>query len=265
MTDVERAPVAAPRLLADLRSMLARRIDVERTLREFGQVDAAKRRAAGASFDLSAHVRGLVLAQLSNQRAWLPIARRLDAVTSVFHGFDPARLEVAPPADIVEGLRRISCGNRAIHRQAAALAANIATLRRIDLEVGLDRFVTARPPAVVAKALSAPTSPTKLRELGFTLAMEYLRNVGVSAVKPDLHLKRILGPARLGLWDGRREEELVPRFEELAREAGVTAVELDNLVWLFGARGYGELCGAAPRCEECTLAADCAGPRAAIR
>ena len=46
-------------------------------------------------------------------------------------------------------------------------------------------------------------------------------------------------------------------FRAFARAADVHEVELDNLVWLLGAEDYANRCGAAPRCEGCSLRPMC--------
>ena len=45
---------------------------------------------------------------------------------------------------------------------------------------------TTSIPDVIAKRLGNP-GPYKLRHVGYTLALEYLRNVGIRAGKPDVH------------------------------------------------------------------------------
>ena len=41
-----------------------------------------------------------------------------------------------------------------------------------------------------------------------------------------------------------------------AKEIGVSAAYLDGLLWLFAAKGYGGICGAAPGCGTCGVS-DC--------
>ena len=61
-------------------------------------------------------------------------------------------------------------------------------------------------PFEIAKLISTP-SPYKLRYVGPALALEYLRNVGIRAGKPDVHVLRILGGERLGYIRGRPTEQ----------------------------------------------------------
>lgn len=253
-------PLTGKQLLDALHSMLRTTIpDLEAVLDQFGQVGAVERRAAGELFSLKDHVRGLLLALLSNQRPWLPIARAIAQIDEALLGFDPDALERADPSELTARLVELRCGNRAVAAQMRDLARNIATLRRIEEEHGsLDAFVMSAEPEVIARQLSDPRSPYKVMQLGFTLATEYLRNVGISTAKPDLHVQRILGPERLGVFPaGTSLASMVQILAAMAQDAGVSTSELDTLVWLFGAKGYGEICTASPACDRCMLAVRC--------
>jgi endonuclease III len=253
-------PLTGKQLLDALRSMLRTTIpDLDAVLDQFGQVGSVERRAAGGRFTLKDHVKGLLLALLSNQRPWLPIARAMEQIEEALLGFDPDDLERADPLELTARLVELRCGNRAVAKQMRDLARNIATLRRIEAEHGsLDAFVTSAEPELIARQLSDSRSPYKVMQLGFTLATEYLRNVGISTAKPDLHVQRILGPERLGVFpDGTSLEGMVQILATMAGDAGVSTSELDTLVWLFGAKGYGEICTASPACDRCMLAVRC--------
>jgi hypothetical protein len=191
---------------------LPKPIDYERIIGEFGQVHASERRQEGKAFGFREHLRGLVLSLLSQQRPWGPIARNLNAIDTLFLGYDPDRLTDTKPDTLVAGLRAIRCGNRSVAAQMRALAGNIATLRRIEAAFGsLDTFVTSDTPDVIAKRLGNP-GPFKLRHVGYTLALEYLRNVGIRAGKPDVHVRRILSEKRLAYCTGDPSEEQAYRL-----------------------------------------------------
>ena len=142
-----------------------------------------------------------------------------------------------------------------------ALGANIATLKRIERDFGsLDRFVASSEPIEIANLLSG-SGAYKLKYVGPALALEYLRNVGVRAAKPDVHVLRILGGERLAYFPALPMEwEAVQLVANLAAEAGCSATYLDNLLWLFCAVGYGNICGARPRCNVCAFRDGCRYP-----
>jgi hypothetical protein len=212
-------------------------------------------------FGLRAHVRGLVLSQLSNQRPWKPIAENLHRIQRIFFDYDPDTLQQADPRSLANDVRAIRCGNRAILEQMNALASNIATFRRIEGDYGsLDKFVTSSDPFGIAKLISA-SGPYKLRYVGPALALEYLRNVGVRAAKPDVHVLRILGGERLAYFRGKpTERDAVQLVADLASQVGCNETYLDNLLWLFCADGYGNICGATPRCNVCAFRESCRYP-----
>lgn len=95
--------------------------------------------------------------------------------------------------------------------------------------------------------------------------MEYLRNVGVAAIKPDVHVCRVLGPGRLGYSD--KELSPVQAYELLMRlseEARQSPTYVDNLLWMFCAKDYAAICGATPECSRCSLTLNCRYPDRAV-
>jgi hypothetical protein len=143
-----------------------------------------------------------------------------------------------------------------------SLGTNIKTLKRIQADWGgLDKFVTSGDPDWVANEISRYGRPYKLQQLGYALAMEYLRNVGIRAAKPDRHVLRVLGPKRLAyLTQSPSEKAAVQLVAKLAASAGCNATYVDNLLWLFCAQDYGAICGATPRCHVCAFIESCQYP-----
>ncbi len=249
-------------LLKALKSTLRRAgIDIEKNIQLLGQAAALERRLNGETFSLQEHVKGLIFAQLSNQRPWEPVSKKLPELKQVFFGYDPDALAKADPTELTSQVCDLSCGNRQVAAQMASLRDNIETLRRIDeKEESLDAFVCSDLPIVIAKKLASP-GPYKLKQIGVTLAMEYLRNVGVDAAKPDVHLTRILSAERLGYCSSKpTEREVVECVARLASDAGTSATYMDNLLWLVCADGYGEVCQAQPRCSVCSMRTICNYP-----
>ncbi|MFC4810230.1 hypothetical protein [Paenibacillus sp. GCM10023250] len=256
--------ITARQLIALMEETLrARGFDLAGAIDELGQVRQSVRRERGEAFSFGEHIRGMLLALLSNQRPWGPIARNEARLAEIFGGYEAERLKAADKSRLAECVKAIKCGNRAIARQMADLDANLATLERIAADYGsLDRFVLSGPPEAVARELGQGKR-YKLRGVGFTLALEYLRHVGVKAIKPDLHIRRIVSDARLRLHDGYpSEDKAVAILGRLAAEAGVNLTYLDNLMWLYCAADYGAICGAAPKCGACGLRPHCAQGRA---
>jgi hypothetical protein len=229
-------------------------VDFQGIIDEFGQVRAFEDRLQGKSFTLNEHVRGLVLAQLSNQRTWGPIAANLAQIDQIFCHYDAETLKSASPTSLTAQLIEIRCGNRKIAAQMEHLARNIEMFETLANEFGsVDAFVTSQEPARIAKELGSGKR-YKLKEIAFTLAMEYLRNVGINAIKPDLHICRLIGPQRFGFIDKEpTPEQAYACLMRLADESAENAVYLDTLLWIFAAKDYGNICTATPRCGECSV------------
>ncbi len=247
-------------LLSTLKATLASQgIDADVVVAEFGQVRASEERARGKQFTSREHVRGLVLSLLSNQRPWGPIARNLSHIEAVFFGFDPERVRVSDPDSFIRTICNLRCGNRQIRAQMYSLGGNIEKFSRIARDYGsLDQFVTSDEPNKIATKLSDSASVYKLKQVGYTLALEYLRNVGIRAAKPDMHVRRVLSGERLAYISGYPSEEQAYRLvAQLASNAACNPIYLDNLLWMFCAQDYGNVCGAHPRCSVCGFVNTC--------
>ena len=246
-------------LVERLRTTISRTTDVDAVVRSFGQVDICVRRERGELIPLLDHARGMILALLSANRPWRPIADNIDRLDDVFGGYRPEFLEATDPALLEAAVRALKCGNTRIKFQMQAIRPNLATMRQIVGQFGsLDAFVERAPPEIIARHLSRNGSPYRLKELGQALAMEYLKNVCIRAVKPDLHILRICGPERLGILQGGEEPAVAAAtVRAFAESAGIHPVQFDNLIWLLGATEYAEVCTAVPRCDRCDLQPMC--------
>lgn len=251
-------------LVGRLRETLARKFGVDTELSALGQVDASRRRAQGELIPLAHHMRATILTMLSAHRSWRPIARRLGQLELVFGQYKPAALERLAPQQLAAELEQLGCGNRRVREQMEAIRPNLETMQRIEQEFGcMDQFVEHDTPDAVALLLGRSGSRWKLKEVGLVLAHEYLKLVGIRAAKPEAHIRRICGPQRLALLDGREsDEQAAAKLSRFAEAAGVHPVAFDNMLWLLGARDYGAICGTQPRCDACDLAGDCRFPRA---
>src|SRR5436190_5083401 len=82
--------------------------------------------------------------------------------------------------------------------------------------------------------------------------------LGIRAGKPDVHVRRILSEKRLAYCTGDPSEEQAYRLvAQLARGASCNPTYLDNLLCLFCAQDYGNVCGAQPKCSLCALSTSC--------
>lgn len=230
-------------------------------INQFGQVQAVKDRKNGKVFTFNEHIRGLILAKLSSQRPWKQIADNLVNIQKIFFDYDPEQIQIIDHQYFIDSLKAIQCGNRNINKQMAVLSENISTMRNITQKYeSMEKFVTSDDPVSIAIQF-AYQGPTKLKQIGIALALEYLKNVGIDACKPDLHLRRILSKERLNYIDSFTDNEQISEIvSELAYEANVSAIYLDNLLWLLCAENYGNICRKIPQCQLCGLSVYCNYP-----
>ena len=227
-------------------------------IQEIETVQAVNRRKNGATFSFEDHIAGMVYALLSNQRPWKAISDNYELIKDIFHGFNPDYLQTIDPVLLVSKLREIKCGNRSIHSQMNALNYNIEQFKRIIKMYGsMDNYVTSDEPLTIARSLSA--GEYKLRQMGIALTIEYLKNVGIDAFKPDLHIKRLFGKERLCLSDKSlaTEREILEIIKQLSLESSLPTVEIDSIIWQFCAANYAEICGAEPKCGNCLVKSMC--------
>ncbi len=212
-------------------------------------------RANGKHFSASAHIRGLIYSLLSNNRPWKQIETNIEKIDEIFFEYDKDKL-LATNADVfIDKLQAIKCGNRNIKNQMNSLHANIRKLERIEKEFGsLDNFVTSGSPLEIADLL-ANSIKYKLNTLGLALAMEYLRNVGIDATKPDTHIRRILGKNRLGYSSHEiaGEIESIEIINTISLQTGYSASKIDAILWLFCSDDNGMICTEKPHCNQCML------------
>ena len=247
---------------------------VKETLREascevdiesLGHIRAIQQRKQGKRFALAEHVEGLVFSLLSNQRSWKGISDNEDNIKEIFFGFDPDQVMARDGQYFVQELQKIQCGNRAIHKQMDALRYNIDVLKNIEQrEESLDAFVTSDSPENIVAKLTED-GPYRLKQVGMALGLEYLRNVGIDAIKPDVHICRILGKDRLGFSQRAKatEDEAILFMKRIAEEANLSLSEVDSWLWHLCAKGYGNICGETSQCFKCKLQDSCAHPKKA--
>ena len=218
-------------------------------------------RRAGKKFSFAEHLKAMIYAFLSNQTKWIRIEPHLSEIDELFMDYDYERILSKPAEHFYKGLFALKCGNVATAKQMNELAYNIELLLSIEKEYGtLDAFVVSSEPSVIVKKLSSSSSRYKIKNLGEALAWEYLRNVGVDGMKPDVHLTRFLGSDRMGSKDNHipaTSDEAIRQIDRMSEVTGLTRCEIDNIIWSFGADSYGAICNAHPRCDLCPIKMHC--------
>jgi endonuclease III len=248
-----------------LKTLLKEGIDTEYLIKNNIALQNFQRRQENYPFNLNEHIKGLVYSLLSNQRPWKKIAENLDYINEVFKNFDASELKkIENPDYFVISLKDKGLGNRAIKKQMQRLKDNITLFESIEIKFGsIDNFIqrTGKGSNLVhfdienvALEFSKP-GPNKLDNIGFALAMEYLRNLGYTGAKPDVHINRICSEERLGLFDNKSSDvKKHQRLMEITTALNLNLTEVDYVLWLFAAKGYGDICQKEPQCSKCLLA-----------
>lgn len=217
-----------------------------------------ERRAAGKSFKFNEYVKAMVFALLSNQRCWNQIEIHSDEIRRVFFDFNAEEILKRPGCHFAEELTKIQCGNRNIGKQMDALAHNLGVLKCLDKKYGsLDKCLRETEPDVLINMLASAGSEYKLSQMGIALVCEFLRNVGLDLLKPDTHIRRILGAFRLGprTRANASEKEAMKIGAEISKTEKVHLYEIDWVLWTYCAEqpiGL-DICGDTPKCDLCVV------------
>lgn len=239
---------------------------IKQLLEEKGQFEQSKiesiliERKQGKKLTFKDHLKALIYALLSNQRYWNKIEPLLQKIDEIFYQYDACKIQEKSDSYFYSEIVKIKAGNRQLKKQMKALFSNINTLKMIESEYGtLDDFVLNCPMVEVVKKLSQAKSKYKLKQVGVALACEYLRNVGVDGVKPDIHLRRFLGNARMGSSKKAiaSEWEVFEQTAFLHKNTELTYTAIDAIIWRYCAKGYLEICGEDPECEKCCCREEC--------
>lgn len=212
-------------------------------------------RKNGKCFSFSEHLKGFIYAQLSALVSWKKIKSNLANIDNIFCQFDKNELKQKSAEDLIAEITEIKCNNPyTTKNQMRSLKANIETFEKIEKDFSsIDNFITCHSPKDAIKLLADTNSTYKLKYSGVALVCEYLRNMGIDIVKPDVHLKRILAPDRLNLVSLNSDYAVIEKCKQLSNEIGISQIKIDYLLWNYCAKGYGEVCTKKPKCDLCVI------------
>lgn len=239
------------KMFETLNEYLKNRIeDIDQTI-----IEAVNARNNGKCFSFEEHLRGFIYAQLSAMVSWKKIKAHQTELDSLFCNFEKDRLKEIVPEILIEKIRELKCYSPyTTKNQMTFLKNNIETFEKIENKYGsLDKFITHCSPANIVKLLADSNSTYKLKYAGVALVCEYLRNVGVDIIKPDVHIKRIVGADRLNLIQSKSDYRIIEEFKRLSADIGISQVKMDYLLWNYCSKGYGEICTATPNCKKCVI------------
>ena len=191
---------------------------------------------------------------------WSTVEPKLKEVDALFFNYDISLMKKHDGRYFSNGIFSLKLGNIATKSQMSNLQHNISVLEKIDhIEGGLDKYYDSMPTKKLVKILSAHNSAYKLKYIGPALAWEYLRNVGIDGIKPDVHTRRIMGSSRLG-YSTRQEAtdtEVISFASEISIQTGLSLSMIDALLWSFCAEGEARVCIKTPNCGICPIVKYC--------
>ena len=222
-------------------------------------LEAVEARKNGKVFSFKEHLKGFIYAQLSALVSWKRIKDNQPDLNIIFCGFEKEKLKQKPAEELIEEIRTLKCYSPyTTKNQMNSLKANIETFERIEQKYSsLDKFITHSTPSNIIKLLADSNSTFKLKYAGVAIICEYVRNVGIDIIKPDVHIKRIAAADRLKLVTAKSDYKIIEEFRKLSNETGISQVKMDYLLWNYCAKGYGEICTATPKCNECVIRIFC--------
>lgn len=222
-------------------------------------LEAVEARKNGKVFSFKEHLKGFIYAQLSALVSWKRIKDSQQELNIVFCGFEKDKLKEKAPEELIDEIRALKCYSPyTTKNQINSLKANIETFEKIEQEYSsLDKFITHSTPSNIIKLLADSNSTYKLKYAGVAIICEYVRNVGIDIIKPDVHIKRIAAADRLNLVTAKSDYKIIEEFRKLSNEIGMSQVKMDYLLWNYCAKGYGEICTATPKCVECVIKEFC--------
>lgn len=222
-------------------------------------LEAVEQRRSGKSFSFEEHLRGFVYAQLSALVSWKKIKDNQPKLDEIFCNFDRQQLKDKSAEDLINEITAIKCHNPyTTKNQMRSLKINIETFERIEQDFGsLEKFITHSTPSNIIKLLADSNSTYKIKYMGVPIACEYVRNVGIDIIKPDVHIKRIASADRLNLVIAKSDYKMIDEFQELSKQIGINQAKMDYLLWNYCSKGYGEICTATPKCNECVIRKFC--------
>lgn len=93
--------------------------------------------------------------------------------------------------------------------------------------------------------------------VGPAVALDFLKDVGMDFIKPDVHVLRIL--SRIGLIDSENSfDQAIQVAEQFKQATGEKLIVIDAVFWMYGGGGDGHINKAIcnknkPFCDECPL------------
>jgi len=249
--------------------------DYEKLYFEDHQINMCKKRLRGEHISIDEYVEGLLWSQLSAQRVWEYLVEKEEIIDEIFTQYEYEKLLLLAKESrkLTKQLLAVGAGNRMIHNQMKYLRKNLIKLPELYELIESEYLISLSREEMIGlgekyiQMISYPQSEYKLMFVGPALAGEFLKNIGISVVKMDTHLLRILSQERLGIISCKNEKvshsekvQAVREFHAFAKNYSddiADIIYLDLLFWKLCAKKQANICGKEPKCEKCLLKKIC--------
>jgi endonuclease III len=213
----------------------------------------AKRDQGVEPFSFENHIEALIYSQLSAMTRFDRVDENREKIDKAFGNYSPEFIRQHSADYFVSALKEIGVASMLTRKQMGVLHDNLATLERIDHEFGgIDAFVTSRPAYEIIEVLSQE-GKYKIKQISKALAAEYLSNVGIDRIKPDVHVVRFF-ERFCGIDTAWEIWEVATGIKEAT---GLTLTEIDQIIWNYCRPDAGDICGADPNCTACVVSESC--------
>ncbi len=236
---------------------------------ELGQVEKIKARSAGAKFTNQECMRGFGLSLFSSQTDWGIIQKNLklidDSLFSV-HFTEYAAYDDDAVDKLAQFFRENDFAKIKLRDDLVYLRLFCRYMKSHDFKIeGCDLFnsysaIWGNGDSRNVRRLISEID--EFKGMGIALSCEFLKNIGFDVAKPDVHIMRLLSQDRFGFgnWNAQGQStdysltefySAIDIIADASRSLGIYQAKMDNVLWLYCARSYCNICGANPRCDMC--------------
>lgn len=192
-------------------------------------------------------------AVFSTQTDWREYVKKSQNIKKLLPMDDLAAFSQVDVEEIYNDIVSEGSGVRFLKRKLTWMRDNASKVMMLQQEYGSFKdFIEQNWNEDLPDMIAGKKDPKyKLAGVKDAVSREFLKNIGFDAAKPDVHIKRLLG--RWGIADEKNIASVLEQMRLFEEATGKSKGEIDWVFWQFCANGYGEICGADPKCEECLL------------
>jgi 3-methyladenine DNA glycosylase Tag len=235
---------------------------LDESLRQRAETDFDKATSNMSPLEKDSYLFGkLVACMFVGRFSAITVDKKITAMRKAFYNFDTSKI-----ADMDERQIQEIIWNPDVIRHPGKIRAVVENAREIQsLKKEYGTFADFIKSFENDADKLAPVLQDRFKWLGPATSLDFVKDIGIDAVKPDVHVIRILG--RLGLISGTESTPVTRRevgevVKMMSEELGIKMALIDGVIWFYGADRKGHettkaICGSKPLCGECYLQEYC--------